>query len=70
MVQDRPIVQPNAVYSREQVAELLGVSLATIKRLIAEGHLMASKPGGTRRVLIRGSYILKMLDQNLVESRT
>ena len=48
---------------REETAALLGVSLTTVKRLIAQGHLMVSRPQGMRRVLIRGAYILKMLDQ-------
>ena len=62
-------VQPNAIYSREEAAALLGLSLTTVKRLIAKGQLMASRPNGTRRVLIRGSYILKMLDRNVMESQ-
>jgi excisionase family DNA binding protein len=68
-VQEKPAIQPNAIYSREEAAELLGVSLTTIKRLIAQGHLAASRPNGIRRVFIRGSYILKMLDQNLMEGQ-
>ncbi len=66
---EKPAIQPNAIYSREEAADLLGLSLTTVKRLIAKGHLMASRPNGTRRVLIRGSYILKMLDQNVMESQ-
>jgi excisionase family DNA binding protein len=66
---EKPAIQPNAIYSREEAAALLGLSLTTVKRLIARGHLMASRPNGTRRVLIRGSYILKMLDQNVMESQ-
>jgi len=66
---EKPAIQPNAIYSREEAAALLGLSLTTVKRLIAKGHLMASRPNGTRRVLIRGSYILKMLDQNVMESQ-
>lgn len=68
-MRERPAVQPNAIYSREEAAHLMGVSLTTVKRLIAQGHLMASRPRGTRRVLIRGSYILKMLDQTVMESQ-
>ncbi len=66
---EKPAIQPNAIYSREEAAALLGLSLTTVKRLIAKGHLLASRPNGTRRVLIRGSYILKMLDQNVMESQ-
>jgi len=67
-MREKPAIQPNAIYSREEAARLLGVSLTTIKRLIAQGHLMASRPQGTRRVLIRGSYILRMLDQTVMEN--
>jgi excisionase family DNA binding protein len=69
MVRERPAIQPNVIYSRKEAASLLGVSLTTIKRLIAQGHLQASRPQGTRRVLIRGQYILNMLDQSLIESQ-
>jgi len=68
-MREKPAIQPNAIYSRQEAAALLGLSLTTVKRLIAKGHLMASRPDGTRRVLIRGSYILKMLDQNVMESQ-
>ena len=68
-MREKPAIQPNAIYSRQEAAALLGLSLTTLKRLIAKGHLMASRPNGTRRVLIRGSYILKMLDQNVMESQ-
>jgi len=67
-MREKPAIQPNAIYSRQEAAALLGLSLTTLKRLIAKGHLMASRPNGTRRVLIRGSYMLKMLDQNVMES--
>jgi excisionase family DNA binding protein len=69
MTRAKPTIEPNAIYSREEAAELLGVSLTTVKRLITQGHLMASRPNGMRRVLIRGSYILKMLDQSAMESQ-
>ena len=69
MVRDKPAIEPNAIYSREEAAHLLGVSLTSVKRLIAQGHLMASRPQGMRRVLIRGSYILQMLDQSVMESQ-
>ena len=39
----REPINPNSVYSREEAAELLGVSLSTIKRLIAGGQLAASR---------------------------
>jgi excisionase family DNA binding protein len=68
-LQDKRTIQPNAVYSREETAGLLGVSLTTVKRLITQGHLSVSRPQGMRRVLIRGAYILKMLDQNIMEGQ-
>ncbi len=68
-MREKPAIQPNAIYSREEAAALLGLSLTTVKRLIAQGHLTASRPHGMRRVLIRGSYILKMLDQSLMEGQ-
>ena len=67
-MQDKRTIQPNAVYSREETAGLLGVSLTTVKRLITQGHLRVSRPQGMRRVLIRGTYILKMLDQTSMEN--
>ena len=36
-------INPDAVYSREEAAELLGVSLSTVKRLIAAAFV---KPEG------------------------
>ncbi len=60
-------IQENAVYSREEVADLLGVSLSTIKRLIQNGQLEVSKPNGVRRVFIQGSSILRMLDESRLE---
>jgi len=67
--QPKSVIEPNAIYSREEAAQLLGVSLTTVKRWIIQGHLAASRPSGTRRVLIRGVYILNMLDQNVMESQ-
>ena len=68
MVRPKPAVEPNAVYSREETAEILGVSLSTLKRMIAEGHLPVSKLNGGRRIFIRGSNILAMLDQSTVQN--
>ncbi len=58
---ERPPIEPNRVYSREETAELLTVSLSTVKRLIASGHLRVSQPPGMRRVLILGQHILELL---------
>ncbi|GAB4201045.1 MAG: helix-turn-helix domain-containing protein [Roseiflexaceae bacterium] len=63
----RDPINPDAVYSREETAELLGVSLSTVKRLIAAGQLEASRPESIRRIFIKGSSILKMLDETKLE---
>jgi excisionase family DNA binding protein len=58
---ERPVIEPNRVYSREEVAEVLNVSLSTVKRMIASGQLRVSQPPGMRRVLILGQHILDLL---------
>jgi excisionase family DNA binding protein len=68
VVKPKPIVELNAVYSRQEAAEILGISLSTLKRMIADGHLPVSKLNGGRRVFIRGANILAMLDQTLVQN--
>lgn len=60
-------INPDAIYSREETAELLGVSLSTVKRLIAAGQLDASRPESIRRVFIKGSSILQMLQETRIE---
>jgi Helix-turn-helix domain len=67
MVKREPI-QPDAVYSREESAELLGVSLSTIKRLIAADQLEVSRPDSIRRIFIKGSSILRMLEETKIEA--
>ena len=61
-------IRPDAVYSREEAADLLGVSLSTIKRLIASGELVASRPDSIRRIFIKGSSILRMLEDTEIEA--
>ena len=63
----RDPVHPDAIYSREEAAELLGVSLSTIKRLIAAGQLEASRPDSIRRIFIKGASILRMLEETKLE---
>jgi excisionase family DNA binding protein len=63
----KPRIEPGAVYSRQEAAEALGISLSTLKRLIKKGHLKVSKPGGMRRVFITGESILGMLEDTAVE---
>jgi excisionase family DNA binding protein len=60
-------IEPGAVYSRQEAAEALGISLSTLKRLVKNGHLKISKPNGMRRVFITGESILAMLDNTVVE---
>ncbi len=62
----REPVHPDAIYSREEAAEVLGVSLSTLKRLIAAGQLEASRPDSIRRIFIKGSSILQMLEDTKV----
>ncbi len=63
----KPKIESGAVYSRQEAAEALGISLSTLKRLVKNGHLRVSKPSGMRRVFITGESILSMLDQTAVE---
>ncbi|MCD4686589.1 MAG: helix-turn-helix domain-containing protein [Anaerolineae bacterium] len=61
---ERPPIIPTRVYSRSEVAEILNVSLSTVKRLLASRQLRASQPAGLRRVFITGQAILDMLNEN------
>jgi excisionase family DNA binding protein len=63
----KPHIEAGAVYSREEAADALGISLSTLKRLIKKGHLRVSKPDGMRRVFITGESILAMLENTAVE---
>lgn len=60
-------IEAGSVYSRQEAAEALGISLSTLKRLIKKGHLRVSKPDGMRRVFITGESILQMLNHTVVE---
>jgi excisionase family DNA binding protein len=60
-------IEQGAVYSRQEAAELLGISLSTLKRLIKKGHLQVSKPAGMRRVFITGESISLMLNSTTIE---
>lgn len=59
-------IDPHAVYSRQETARLLGISLSTLKKLINQGHLRVSRPTGMRRVFIKGESILAMLDATVL----
>ncbi len=65
--QNKPRIEPGAVYSRQEASEALGISLSTLKRLISKGYLKVSKPSGMRRVFITGESILAMLDHTAVD---
>jgi excisionase family DNA binding protein len=67
MASGKPSIDPNAVYSRQEAAEILGVSLSTLKKLVDAGYLRVSRPAGVRRIFIQGSSILEMLHQTSVE---
>lgn len=60
-------IEPGSVYSRQEAAEALGVSLSTLKRLIRKGHLKVSKPDGMRRVFITGESLQAMLENTILE---
>ena len=60
-------IEAGAVYSRQEAADALGISLSTLKRLIRNGHLQVSKPEGMRRVFIAGESILNMLNMTVVD---
>ncbi len=64
---NKQLIEAGAIYSRQEAAEALGISLSTLKRLIKNGHLRVSKPNGMRRVFITGESILAMLDDTTVE---
>ncbi|MBN2304002.1 MAG: helix-turn-helix domain-containing protein [Anaerolineae bacterium] len=61
---ERPSIVAARVYSRAEVAEILNVSLSTVKRLLASGALQSSQPEGLRRVFITGQAILDMLEKS------
>ena len=67
-MQKREPIHPDAVYSREEAAEVLGVSLSTMKRLIAAGQIEASRPDSIRRIFIKGSSILRILEETKIEA--
>lgn len=67
MSEPRAAIDPNAVYSRQEAARLLGVSLSTLKKLIDHGHLRVSRLPGMRRIFIKGEHILAMLEEHVVE---
>lgn len=63
---EKIVIEPGAIYSRQETAQALGISLSTLKRLINNGHLRVSKPDGMRRIFITGESILDMLGESSV----
>jgi excisionase family DNA binding protein len=63
-------IDPDAIYSREEAADALGISLSTLKKLINAGYLRVSQPPGIRRIFIKGESILSMLDATVVEHQS
>lgn len=63
----KPVIKANAIYSRREAAQALGVSLSTLKKLIDGGYLEVSRPPGIRRIFIKGSSVLEMLDRTTLE---
>ena len=63
---DKIAIESSAVYSRQEAAQALGISLSTLKRLISNGHLRVSKPDGMRRIFITGESLLDMLSETSV----
>jgi excisionase family DNA binding protein len=52
-------IEPNQIYTTEEVQEYLRVSNSTIKRLLKKGILNANKVGGRYKIL--GSEIIKLV---------
>ena len=62
---EAPGIEITRVYSREEAAEVLGVSLSTLKRMIANGELQVYKPLGQRRVMILGASLWRLFGEPL-----
>lgn len=54
------VIEPHAVYTREQVCQLLGVSLSTLFRYRRSGKLVGRQVA--RRVFFLGSDVLDFLE--------
>lgn len=68
MSDGKSAIEANAIYSRREAAHALGVSLSTLKKLIDLGYLDVSQPPGMRRIFIKGSSILEMLDRTTLNA--
>jgi hypothetical protein len=67
MPRSKPAIEANAIYSRREATQALGISLSTLKKLIDAGLLEVSQPPGMRRIFIKGSSILEMLDKTTLK---
>lgn len=68
MSDSKSAVEANAIYSRREAAQALGVSLSTLKKLVDLGYLEASQPPGMRRIFIKGASILDMLERTTLNA--
>ncbi|MBI3359733.1 MAG: helix-turn-helix domain-containing protein [Chloroflexi bacterium] len=60
---DTPGIDITRVYAREEAAQILGVSLSTLKRMIASGELQIYRPNGQRRVMILGASLWRLFGE-------
>ncbi len=68
MSESKSAVEANAIYSRREAAYALGVSLSTLKKLVDLGYLEISQPPGMRRIFIKGSSILDMIERTTLNA--
>jgi excisionase family DNA binding protein len=67
-IKARPI-EPNAIYTREEAADLLRIGLSTLKRWIANGELEVSRPAGSRRIMIQGASLLELVERTKTRAK-
>lgn len=58
-----PRINPNEIYTTNEVQSLLKISNSTIKRLLKRGILRANKVGGQYRVL--GKEVLRIVSPSI-----
>ena len=56
----RPSIEPQAIYSKDEAANLTGTSYSTIHRAIEAGKLRVARLN--RRVAIRGEALLRWIE--------
>ena len=67
---NKAAINPLAVYSREEAAHALGISLSTLKKWINAGDLRIIPPTRLCRIFVRGDSILALLDQTVRSDRS